>query len=76
MEWFWLLLVMFVIVIWVVTLVDIFRQWGSRPGVKTAAWLVAILVFPVLGSIVYFIANNAGGGAGGEGAPREPLERL
>jgi hypothetical protein len=72
MEWFWWLLVFFVIVLWLVTLFDIFRQWGSRSLGKSIAWLVAVLIFPVLGTIVYFIANNAGGGA----APREPLERL
>jgi Phospholipase_D-nuclease N-terminal len=76
MDWFWWLLVIFVVILWVVALFDIFRQWGSRSGGKTAAWIIAILVFPVFGAIAYFIVNNAGGGAGGEGAPREPLERL
>jgi hypothetical protein len=73
MDWFWWLLGFFVIVLWVAALFDIFRQWGSRSGGKTAAWIIAVLVFPVFGAIAYFIVNNAGGGAG---APREPLERL
>jgi hypothetical protein len=73
MEWFWWLLGLLVIVLWVVALVDIFRQWGSRSGGKTAAWIIAILVFPVFGAIAYFIVANAGGG---EAAPREPMERL
>ncbi len=64
------------IVLWVAALFDIFRQWGSRSGGKTAAWIIAVLVFPVFGAIAYFIVNNAGGGAGDAGAPREPLERL
>lgn len=73
MAWFWWLLIAFVVVLWLVTLFDIFRQWGSRSLGKSIAWLVAVLVFPVLGTIVYFIVQNAGAG---EGAPREPLERL
>jgi hypothetical protein len=34
MAWFWWLLVMLVAVLWVVTIFDIFRNWGSRPVVK------------------------------------------
>ena len=73
MDWFWWLLVFFVVILWVAALFDIFRQWGSRSGGKTAAWIIAILVFPVLGAVAYFIVANAGSGAG---APREPMERL
>jgi Phospholipase_D-nuclease N-terminal len=54
----WWLLVMFVIAVWAVTLLDIFRRWNSRSVGTSVAWLVAILIFPVVGTIVYFIVND------------------
>jgi hypothetical protein len=69
----WWLLVMFVVVLWVVTLFDIFRNWGSRPVGKSIAWLIAVLVFPVLGTIVYFIVQNS---SGTTSAPRDPVKGL
>jgi hypothetical protein len=68
MAWFWWLLWFFVVVLWIVALVDIIRRRHSRTAGKTAAWAIAVLVFPIVGTIVYFLVN----GAGGEGAPRDP----
>jgi hypothetical protein len=73
MAWFWWLLVMLVAVLWVVSLFDIFRNWGSRSVGKSIAWLIAILVFPVLGTIVYFIVQNS---SGTTSAPRDPVKGL
>ncbi|HEY7706251.1 MAG TPA: PLDc N-terminal domain-containing protein [Gaiellaceae bacterium] len=67
MAWFWWLLMIIIAVIWVVTLVDIIRRRHSRSGAKTAAWILVILIFPVLGSILYFLVN----GAAEPGAPRD-----
>jgi len=53
----WWLLVMFVIAVWAVTLSDIFRHWSDRSVGTSVAWLIAILIFPVVGTIVYFIVN-------------------
>jgi hypothetical protein len=63
----WWFLVISIAVIWIATIVDIVRRRHSRSGGATAAWIVAVLVFPVVGSIVYFLVN----GAGGPAAPRD-----
>jgi hypothetical protein len=68
MAWFWWLLGIFILIIWIVSFVDIIRRRHSRSGGKTAAWLIVVLVFPIVGSIVYFAINGAGGESG---APRD-----
>ena len=67
MAWFWWLLGVFIVFIWIATIVDIIRRRHSRPGTKTAAWVLLVLVLPVVGSIAYFMVN----GAGGPSAPRD-----
>ena len=48
---------------------------GSHPeaaheaGSKIAAWVLIIILLPVVGSIAYFVVNAGGGG---EAAPRDP----
>ena len=75
MAWFWWLLGIFVVILWIATIVNIIQRRHERSGGKTAAWIIVILVFPVLGSLVYFLVNGAGsrGGShrGGGGAPRD-----
>jgi hypothetical protein len=63
----WWFLVISIVVIWIATIVDIVRRRHSRSAGKTVAWIVAVLVFPVVGSVVYFLVN----GAGGPAAPRD-----
>jgi hypothetical protein len=57
MAWFWWLLVAVVIVLWVATIIDIIRRRHSMSGGKLAAWLIVMFVFPVLGTIVYFVIH-------------------
>lgn len=54
---YWLLVIL-VLAVWVVTLMDIFRKWGDRPTGKSVAWLIAVLLFPLVGTIVYFVVND------------------
>jgi hypothetical protein len=67
MAWFWWLLVIIIAVIWVATIVDIIRRRHTRTAGKTAAWILLVLILPVLGSILYFLVN----GAAEPGAPRD-----
>ena len=69
MSWIWPILAILVVAMWVFALIDIVRRRHSMSGGKIAAWIIAILVFPVAGTIVYFIVNGAGGPSG---APRDP----
>ena len=57
----WWLLVMFVVAVWAVTLFDIIKHWGERQLGRSIAWLVAIIIFPVVGTIVYFVVNDVRG---------------
>jgi hypothetical protein len=59
MAWFWWLLGVIVIVMWIAALVNIIGRRHAMSGGKLAAWLIVILVFPVVGSIVYFLVNGA-----------------
>jgi hypothetical protein len=67
MAWFWWLLVVLILVLWIATIVDIVRRRHSRSAGRTVAWIVAVIIFPVLGTIAYFLVN----GAGGPVAPRD-----
>ncbi len=67
MAWFWWLLGVFVIVLWVAAIVNLIQRRHSISGSKLAAWLIVIIIFPVLGAVVYFLVN----GASDSGAPRD-----
>ena len=69
MAWFWWLFGVIVIVMWVAAIVNIIQRRHSMSGGKVAAWLIVVLVFPVLGTLIYFLVN----GASDPGAPRETL---
>ena len=68
MAWFWWLLGVFVVFVWVVTVIDIIRRRHERPGTKTAAWILLVIILPILGSLTYFLVNGVGPGPG---APRD-----
>jgi hypothetical protein len=47
--------------------VDIIRRRHTRTGAKTAAWILLVIILPVVGSITYFLVN----GVASPGAPRD-----
>lgn len=47
-----------VVCAWVFALVDLFRR-ADLSGWAKAIWLVAILIFPLLGALVYYITRPA-----------------
>lgn len=67
MAWFWWLLGVIVIVMWVAALVNLIQRRHSMSGGKLAAWLIIILVFPIVGTLIYFLVN----GTSDPGAPRD-----
>jgi uncharacterized membrane protein YoaK (UPF0700 family) len=67
MAWFWWLLMVFVVVIWIATVVDIIRRRHTRTGAKTAAWILLVIILPIVGSLTYFLVN----GVASPGAPRD-----
>jgi hypothetical protein len=70
MSWIWPIVAIAVIALWTYALIDIVRRRHSMSGGKIAAWVIIILVFPILGTIVYFLVRGSGPG---EPVPREPV---
>lgn len=70
MSWIWPILAILVIALWVAALLDIFRRRHTMSGSKIAAWVIAVLVFPIAGTIAYFLVRGAGSS---QGAPRDPM---
>jgi hypothetical protein len=64
MAWFWWLLGVLVLILWIAAIVDIIRKRHSRSAGKTAAWILLILILPIVGTIIYFLVNGAGGPVG------------
>jgi hypothetical protein len=50
------LIVIPLLLIWVLTLVDLFRRHDLSAGRKVA-WALAVLILPVIGVIIYFVAR-------------------
>jgi hypothetical protein len=57
MDWLWLLGAV-AIVAWVIALVDILRRSSAFSRGQLAAWILIILIFPVLGTILYFVVGR------------------
>lgn len=52
MSFIWWILAVAVVIVWVISLVDIFRRHlGAQ---RTAAWVLLVLILPVVGSIIYW----------------------
>jgi phospholipase D-like protein len=52
----WVFILLPLIVVWVIGLVDIVRRPLSRKA--TAAWIVIVLLFPFIGTLVYFLLRK------------------
>ena len=66
MAWFWWLLAVGVLIIWIASIVDIVRRRHTLSKASLAAWILIVLIFPVIGSLIYLVVNGAAGGRGGE----------
>ncbi len=63
MDWdvFWsvllgMLIIVPLIMIWAFALTDLFGRDDLR-GIAKVAWLFAILIFPILGTVIYFLVR-------------------
>ena len=52
----WVFILLPLIVVWVIGVVDIVRRPLSRQA--TAAWIVVVLVLPLIGTLVYFLLRK------------------
>ena len=57
----YILIVLFIVGIWIYSVYDLIRrkQRDQISGGHLALWLVAIVIFPVVGSLVYAIVRPA-----------------
>jgi hypothetical protein len=56
-DWLWLLGVVAVIA-WVVAVVDMIRRRGALSRGQLAAWILIVIILPVLGTILYFAVGR------------------
>ncbi len=54
MDWLWLLGTVAAIA-WVVAIVDMVRRRASLSRGQLGAWLLVVIILPVLGTILYFV---------------------
>lgn len=54
MDWLWFLGIVATIA-WIVAIVDMIRRRASLSRGQLGAWLLIVIIFPVLGTILYFI---------------------
>jgi type VI protein secretion system component VasK len=53
---FWTLIAICVAIIWVITLIDLFRRHlGAGP---TAGWLIIVILLPFVGALAYWIVRK------------------
>ena len=53
----WIAVAIVVLILWVMSLVDLFRR---RPGTgKTVAWVLLIIILPFVGSVLYWALRPA-----------------
>ena len=72
MVWLGTLIGVVIVIAWIAAIVDIVRRRHNRTGASTAAWVLGVLIFPIVGTITYFLMNaDYGDGPGGSEA-RDP----
>lgn len=52
----WVFILVPLIVVWVIGVVDIVRRPLS--GMATAAWIAVVVIFPLVGTLVYFLLRK------------------
>ena len=57
MDWLWFLGVVAAIA-WLVAIVDMIRRRSELSRGQLAAWLLIVIIFPILGTILYFVLGR------------------
>jgi hypothetical protein len=52
----WIFIVLPLVIVWALGLVDIVRR--DLPGGKKAAWILVVLLLPLVGTLVYFLLRK------------------
>jgi hypothetical protein len=51
----WTLLALVAVVAWIVALVDIVRRRGELVRRQLVAWVLIVVILPVVGTVLYFV---------------------
>lgn len=54
MDWLWLLGIAATIA-WIVAIVDMVRRRASLSRGQLGAWLLVVIILPIIGTILYFV---------------------
>ena len=54
MDWLWFLGVV-AVVAWLIAIVDMIRRRGQLSRGQLAAWVLIVIIVPVVGTILYFV---------------------
>ena len=57
MDWLWFLGAVIAIA-WLVAIVDMIRRRRQLSRGQLAAWLLIVIIFPMLGTILYFVLGR------------------
>lgn len=66
MAWFWWLIFIVIVFVWIASVVDIIRRRHTFSRGALFAWILLVIIIPVIGSVLYLIVNGASSGRGGE----------
>jgi hypothetical protein len=58
MDWLWWLLGVVAVIAWVVAIVDMIRRRRELSRGQLSAWILIVVIFPVLGTILYFVLGR------------------
>ena len=62
MSAFWTTLAIVVVIVWAITLVDLFRRRLDRK--HTLAWVLIVVLLPIAGSVLYWVLRRRETAAG------------
>jgi hypothetical protein len=58
---FWWFLGVAVLIVWIVSVVDIVRRRSTLSKASFYAWVLIVILIPVVGSLLYLVLNRAAG---------------
>ncbi len=58
----WWILSIGILIIWIASVADIIKRRHTLPKSSLFAWILVVIIFPVIGSLVYLMVNGATGG--------------
>ena len=70
MAWFWWLIFIVIVFVWIASVVDIIRRRHTFSRGALFAWILLVIIIPIIGTVTYFLVNGAFG-SGGSGT-RDP----